>query len=310
MHLPIDEACAFLRKNHKRVAYVRAVERRGNKETDTIAHITNEVDDPILALHTDDAVAKDSEERAEQICEALREQLFGYCDVPDPLVVRIHVYGPKGDVRLASFTVRTGGGGQTEPELPPAAVSRPQALELTNIEDVVTQRVMWTMKLSHDHTTAVHHNYQKIFDLLERVLARVAGLMEQRAARAERHVLDVLDKRIADKRVELDLTADNRKKEGEVQVKEKAIETAGSVVEKLLGGVLGAFGVEPGTIGQLGGLMQILEGDPELKSMISDPATVNALKNPEIRSVMKSMFTSLKTGTIDGSDAAEATPEV
>jgi hypothetical protein len=244
-------------------------------------------------------------------CAALREQLYGYCDVPDPLVVRVHVYGPKGDVRLASFTVRTGGGGHTEPELlPAAAVSRPQALEMTNIEDVVTQRVMWTMKLSHDHTASVHSNYQKIFDVMERLLTRVAGLMEQRATRAERHVLDVLDKRIADKRVELDLTENSRKKEGEVQVKEKAIETAGSVVEKLLGGVLGAFGVEPGTIGQLGGLVTILEGDPELKSMISDPATVNALRNPEFRSVMKSMFTSLKTGTIDGSDAAEATPEV
>jgi hypothetical protein len=307
MHLPIDEVCAYLRKHYKRFAYLRAVERRGDRETDQITHITNEVDDPILTLHTDEGVAKDEEERVDQICEALREQLTSYCDVPEAVLVRIHVYGPKG-LRLTSFTVRTGGWGDRPPALSAHTPVRLDTIEMTTVEDVLTQRVMWTMKLGQDHTATVHADYQKIFDVVERLLTKSAGLMEQRATRAERHVLDVMDKRIAEKRVELDLTADDRKKEGEVAVKEKAIETAGGVIEKLLGGVLGAVGLDPGSIGQLGGLMTLLDGDPELKTMISDPATVTALKNPEVRSIMKTMFANFKNGTVDG-DVGEPTPE-
>jgi hypothetical protein len=309
MHLPIDEACAYLRKHSKQVAYLRAVERRGDRETDQIAHITNEVDDPILALHTDDAVAKGADERADQLCEALRDQLASYCDVPEPIVVRIHIYGPKG-LRLTSFTVRTGGSPESrEPQHLSCAPSRFDTIEMTTVDDVLTQRVMWTMKLGHDHTATVHANYQKIFDVVERLLTKSAGLMEQRATRAERHVLDVMDKRIAEKRVELDLSADDRKKEGEVAVKEKAIETAGGVIEKLLGGVLGSLGLDTGAIGQLSGLMGVLDGDPELKAMISDPATVNALKNAEVRNIVKGMFHNFKTGTLDADDVAGATPE-
>ena len=88
--------------------------------------------------------------------------------------------------------------------------------------------------------------------------------MEQRAARAERHALDLIEKRIAEKRMQLELSAGERKKEGELAVKEKAIETAGGVVEKILGGVLGSFGFDAAAAGQLGGLLRLLETDPEL----------------------------------------------
>lgn len=305
MHLPLDDVFAAMRALGTKLVYVRAMERRKDQETEQIAQIHNDQTDPVLQAMFE-AVASDVAARCEQLCDALRDVIESYCDMIDPVVVRIHLYTHKS-VRLRTFTVRSpGSSGDQLPERPkpPEPVIR-----IDNIDDLLTQRLVATMGLQQSHVEHMSANYQKLFELVERILAKVAGLMEQRATKAERHALDMLDKRIAEKRVELDLTADDRKKEGDVAVKEKAIETAGGVIEKLLGGVLGALGLDTGTLGQLGGLMQILDGDPELKSMISDPATVNALKNSEVRNIVKGMFHNFKTGTLDADDVGGATPE-
>ena len=142
-----------------------------------------------------------------------------------------------------------------------------------------------------------------LFDLTERILAKVAGLMEQRASRAERHALDLLEKRIAEKRVEMDLTADDRKKEGEVAVKEKAIETAGNVAEKLLGGLLNLIGIDPSAVGGLGSLAKVIEADPELRAAVSDPSALAAFSDPEVRGVITSFLKNYKKASPE--DAAE-----
>jgi hypothetical protein len=177
-------------------------------------------------------------------------------------------------------------------------------LRIDNVDDLLVQRFITALELQQAHVERMSTNYQALFELTERILAKVAGLMEQRAVRAERHALDLLDKRIAEKRVELDLTAGERKKEGEVAVKEKAIETAGNVAEKLLGGLLSMVGIDPSALGGLGALAKVIEADPELKTAISDPSALAAFSDPEIRGVMVSFLKNYKK--VSPEDAAEA----
>lgn len=301
----LDPVHDLIRRAAGRVSYVRALERKGDKETDQAAHITNEPDDPVLQLYVDE-VAGDNAGRAEQIIEVLTQQLEAYADLPEALVLRVYIYGPKGS-RLGSFTVRSTPQRDPIGALAPAEPALVPRLELTSIDDLVTQRIAYTLSLQQQHTQTVQSNYQVLFNVLEHALSKVAGLMEQRAARAERHALDLIEKRIAEKRMQLELSAGERKKEGELAVKEKAIETAGGVVEKILGGVLGSFGFDAAAAGQLGGLLRLLETDPELKDALADPSVVAAFRDPEVRGLVKGMLHSFKTGTV--SEAGEPTQE-
>jgi hypothetical protein len=290
MHLPLDEVFSAMRALGPKLVYVRAMERRKDQETDQVAHINNDPTDPVLQAQFD-AVATDGPARIEQMCDALRELLESYCDLAEPMVVRVHLYGPKS-IRLRTHTVRTPGA--SGDRLPVRAAAPEPAVRIDSIDDLFTQRLIATMGLQQTHVERMQGNYQALFDLTERILAKVAGLMEQRASRAERHALDLLEKRIAEKRVELDLTADDRKKEGEVAVKEKAIETAGNVAEKLLGGVLNLIGIDPSAFGGLGSLAKVIEADPELRAAVSDPSALAAFSDPEVRGVITSFLKNYK----------------
>jgi hypothetical protein len=302
MNLPLDDLFNALRGLGSKVVYVRAMERKKDQETDQVAHVTNDVGDPVLQAFFE-TVAPEGAARTEQICDALRELIESYCDVPEPMTVRVHVYTHKS-VRLRTFTVRSQATLAERAGAHQAALLPDPPLRIDNVDDLLTQRLIATMQLQQTHVERMSNNYQALFDLTERILAKVAGLMEQRAARAERHALDLLDKRIAEKRLELDLTAGERKKEGEVAVKEKAIETAGNVVEKLLGGVLSMVGIDPSALGGLGSLAKVIEADPELKAAVSDPSALAAFSDPEVRGVITNFLKNYKK--VSPEDATEA----
>jgi len=298
MHLPLDDVFSAMRALGPKLVYVRAMERRKDQETDQVAHINNDPSDPVLQAQFD-TVATDCAARIEQMCDALRDLVESYCDLAEPLVVRVHLYGHKS-ARLRTHTVRAPG---SAADRLPARAPVEQTVRIESIDDLFTQRLIATMGLQQTHVERMQGNYQALFDLTERILAKVAGLMEQRASRAERHALDLLEKRIAEKRVEMDLSADDRKKEGEVAVKEKAIETAGNVAEKLLGGLLNLIGIDPSAVGGLGSLAKVIEADPELRAAVSDPSALAAFSDPEVRGVITSFLKNYKKASPE--DAAE-----
>jgi hypothetical protein len=285
------------------LGYVRA-SVRGAAEVQPVLNLHLDRDEPLLlgrlGQETDPAALMDA------FVETMREELEAYEEQVDGYeTVRVVLYRPKGDY-LASRTITVNG---TPRRSPPATTSagpdtRVSTVRIDNVDDLLTQRFVAAMAMQQTHVEQMAANYQRLFDLVERILAKVAGLMEQRASKAERHALDLLDKRIAEKRLELDLTADDRKKEGEVAVKEKAIETAGNVAEKLLGGVLSMVGIDPGALGGLGALAKIIETDPELKTAISDPSALAAFSDPEVRGVMVGFLKNYKKASPE--DAAEA----
>ncbi len=285
------------------LGYVRA-SVRGAANAEPVLNLHLDRDEPMLVGRL--TTGADAAALMDAFVETMREELEAYEEQVDGYEnVRVILYRPKGDY-LASRTITVNG----KPRRPPSATTsassdaRVSTLRIDNVDDLLTQRFVAAMAMQQTHVEQMAANYQRLFDLVERILAKVAGLMEQRATKAERHALDLLDKRIAEKRVELDLTAGERKKEGEVAVKEKAIETAGNVAEKLLGGLLSMVGIDPSALGGLGALAKVIEADPELKTAISDPSALAAFSDPEIRGVMVSFLKNYKK--VSPEDAAEA----
>ena len=138
---------------------------------------------------------------------------------------------------------------------------------------------------------------------------RAAGLNETRAVRAEAHVLDLWDKRIEEKRAAHEIVDKQRQEQGDVTVKVKAVEEASGVLKQLVNNVTAALGLDPAASGKLGGLLNLLNDDPELKEAIADPATLAALKNPDVRGVVKGMLQNFKNGTLAPEEEAAAPPE-
>lgn len=301
-----DPCADAIRRVAADLAYLRVETRPeapGGGETDPVVNLSLDAADPLLRPHLPlGPAAPTKEQLTEALILALRDELEAYCDDAGPSVLRVRMYRHKGDY-LTSRTIHSTG----RAARPPATLAAELAFQPDTVDDLVTQRMVSMMANVQLHNEQMGSNYQRLFDVVERILVRSAGLNEQRAVRAEAHVLDLWDKRIAEKRATHELVDLERKKDGDVAVKEKAIETAGSVFERLAGGVLGALGIDPAAAGKLSGLMSLLEDDPELKAAIADPATIAALKNPDVRGVVKGMLQNFKNGTLDAEDA-EAPP--
>jgi hypothetical protein len=298
-----DAAADAIRKVAAELAYIKVEARPDDDreaQPDPVVNIALEATDPLLRSHLLSGGAPTQDQLIEALILALRDELESYCEDAGPCVLRVRLYRQKGDY-LSSRTLHSSGRSRR----PASALAPELAFRPDTIDDLLVQRLVAITHNVQLHNEQMGGNYQRLFDVAERILVRAAGLNEQRAVRAEAHVLDLWDKRIAEKRATHEIVDSERRKDGDVAVKEKAIETAGSVFERLAGGVLGALGIDPAAAGKFSGLMSLLDEDPELKAAIADPATIAALKNPDVRGVVKGMLQNFKNGTLDH-DAEDA----
>jgi hypothetical protein len=285
------------------LAYVRVETRPDGEPPDPVVTIHLDPTDPLVRPQITSPNPQ-PDHLVEALVAALREELEHFVADTGPVALRVRMYRHKGEY-LTSRTLHSAGrrpmlGAAAAPEL---------SFRAETVDDLLVQRLIAITHNVQLHNEQMGGNYQRLFDVAERILVRAAGLNETRAVRAEAHVLDLWDKRIAEKRAAHEIVDKERQEQGDVTVKVKAVEEASGVLKQLVNNVAAALGIDVGAAGKLGGLVDMLNDDPELKEAIADPATLAALKNPDVRGVVKGMLRNLKTGTLGPEDEAAAPPQ-
>ena len=284
------------------LAYVKVETRPDGEPPDPVVTVHLDPTDPLVRHHVT-SPNPPPDHLVEALVTALREELEHFVADSGPAVLRVRMYRPKGEY-LTSRTLHCAGRSPKLGAALPELVFRAET-----VDDLLIQRLIAITQNVQLHNEQMGGNYQRLFDVAERILVRAAGLNETRAVRAEAHVLDLWDKRIEEKRAAHEIVDKQRQEQGDVTVKVKAVEEASGVLKQLVNNVTAALGLDPAASGKLGGLLNLLNDDPELKEAIADPATLAALKNPDVRGVVKGMLQNFKNGTLAPEDEAVAPPQ-
>jgi hypothetical protein len=246
--------------------------------------------------------AESEDDRLDVFIDAMREVLTDHCDPYTDTSLRMRLRQAKGE-GLGSCNFKWSAAATEPDDVDQGAYfgrSTP-ALRIETVEDLLSQRFEIMLGAADRQQNRMASNYQTLFEMFRDLTSDLMRGLERRSARVEAHNLDLYTKRIEEKKAAFSALEDDRREDAQVKIQSKAIDTAGSVVGRVAEGVLTALGFEGG--GAMSEILGVLKSDPELIAELSSPGAIEAMKNPEVRGLFKSMFKQFSTGTLPAEPA-------
>ena len=263
---------------------------RGENSEETFCRIERRRDDPVLSRWGD--WSDNPTEQAELMALAVENELQAAME--PGATYRIGLWGSKSRA-LGRITV------PTEGKLERRAGDQPLSA-FAATEDMITIRMASSMRIMEQANESIANAWERIFRKVELMW----GMATREVGAHHDKVLQLTDKIAEQRTAQAEASAKTIELENKQHVAETAIKEASGTVGRLMDAVVSAIG-GAGMVSQLRPLLKVVESDPELVALLTDPDVVGAIQSePELAGMLRGVLAQTKAAAAEIRAAQEA----